>query len=364
MLGVDALGQLDQQRRITRRQNPNAQAGHRDARASSAVEQLLVNVVEAAVRHDDHEVAVSRSLARRSRRCRRPAGCSGRRLPAACRSVDQLLGRQPLSSGSVERNTAGRITRSALRQRAARNPSWNMRRHDVAERGSKIAQIRRSGIRRADAGERFGNRGRMMREVVVDRDAARRAAQLHPAADALEPARARPPSCRCSARRPRRRRSPRARCARCRRRAAAARTCRPASPLRRTLNVVDRAASTLQIVRLPVGAVATARTSRRGSARASRSAQRLGVVGAEQQQAAARHRLTKRRNASRIGVQIGIDVGVVVLDVVDDGDVRQVLEELRGLVEERAVVLVPLDDELAAAADAVAARRSSRRCRR
>jgi hypothetical protein len=42
---------------------------------------------------------------------------------------------------------------------------------------------------------------------------------------------------------------------------------------------------------------------------------------------------------------------VIELDVVDDGDVRQVLEELRGLVEEGAVVLVALDDEVAPAAD-------------
>src|SRR5581483_4719306 len=32
----------------------------------------------------------------------------------------------------------------------------------------------------------------------------------------------------------------------------------------------------------------------------------------------------------------------------DNGDVRQVLQELRGLVEERAVILVALDDEVAA----------------
>ena len=66
-------------------------------------------------------------------------------------------------------------------------------------------------------------------------------------------------------------------------------------------------------------------------------------------------------------VEVRVDVGVVELDVVDDGDVGQVLQELRRLVEERAVVLVALDHEVAARADPVARalrRRSSARCRR
>ena len=64
--------------------------------------------------------------------------------------------------------------------------------------------------------------------------------------------------------------------------------------------------------------------------------------------------MTSRRNASATAVEVRVDVGVVELDVVDDGDVGQVLQELRGLVEERAVVLVAFDDELASAAEAIA----------
>ena len=45
---------------------------------------------------------------------------------------------------------------------------------------------------------------------------------------------------------------------------------------------------------------------------------------------------------------------MVELDVVDDGDVGQVLQELRGLVEERAVVFVAFDDEVASTAHPVA----------
>ena len=39
------------------------------------------------------------------------------------------------------------------------------------------------------------------------------------------------------------------------------------------------------------------------------------------------------------------DVGVVHLEVVDDGDLGQVVDELAAFIEERRVVLVALDDE-------------------
>ena len=108
-----------------------------------------------------------------------------------------------------------------------------------------------------------------------------------------------------------------------------------------------------EIVRLPVGAVRSPNVSTRQRARFCER-QRIGVVGAEEQQAAARHEVDETPERQRIGVEIGVDVGVIELDVVDDGDVRQVLQELRGLVEERAVVFVAFDDEVAAAADAIA----------
>ena len=53
--------------------------------------------------------------------------------------------------------------------------------------------------------------------------------------------------------------------------------------------------------------------------------------------------------------EVGVDVGVVELDVADDRHVRQVVDELRPLVEEGAVVLVALDHEVRAAAQPVAA---------
>ena len=56
-------------------------------------------------------------------------------------------------------------------------------------------------------------------------------------------------------------------------------------------------------------------------------------------------RLTRRLNARLDGVEIGVDVGVIELDVGEDERVRKVVEELRALVEEGGVVLVAFDDE-------------------
>ena len=81
---------------------------------------------------------------------------------------------------------------------------------------------------------------------------------------------------------------------------------------------------------------------------------RMRAVGAEQQQTVARHEIHETAERQQHRVEVGVDVGVVELDVVDDGDVGQVLQELRRLVEERAVVFVAFDDEVAARADAVA----------
>ena len=107
-------------------------------------------------------------------------------------------------------------------------------------------------------------------------------------------------------------------------------------------------------MRLPVRAIREAERLD-AAARALGKRPRVGVIGAEQQQAPARDQVHEPLERQTDGVEVGVDVGVVVLDVVHDGDVGQVLEELRRLVEERAVVLVALDHELAAAADAIAA---------
>src|SRR5262249_2146190 len=54
------------------------------------------------------------------------------------------------------------------------------------------------------------------------------------------------------------------------------------------------------------------------------------------------------------GVEVGIDVRVIELDVADNSDIWQVLEELRRFVEKGAVVLVAFDDEFPTLSDTVA----------
>src|SRR5205085_1900349 len=81
---------------------------------------------------------------------------------------------------------------------------------------------------------------------------------------------------------------------------------------------------------------------------------RTGTVGADEQQTFARDEIDQPAERERDRIEVGVDVRVIELDVVDDGNVGQVLEELRRLVEEGAVVLVALDHEIAAMAHAIA----------
>ena len=68
-----------------------------------------------------------------------------RRLTAAREIAHESRDREPLVLGSVERNT-GAISTSSAPPNARAKSSWNTRRHDDAERGSKIAQMRAAGF--------------------------------------------------------------------------------------------------------------------------------------------------------------------------------------------------------------------------
>ena len=156
-----------------------------------------------------------------------------------------------------------------------------------------------------------------------------------------------------AARRRRPRPSPPAHCARCARRAAA-RVITPLAAVRsaqREACVVPSAASRSR-ARQSAPSLRPKVWTRHWAWPASDG--RIRAVGAEQQQAAPRHQPHQPRERQPHRVEIGVDVGVIEFDVVDDGDVGQVLEELRGLVEVGAVVLVALDDERAPGAEAVA----------
>ena len=90
------------------------------------------------------------------------------------------------------------------------------------------------------------------------------------------------------------------------------------------------------------------------AARVRRQRRGIRTVDTEQRQSAARHQVDEPPKREPHFVDVAIDVGVIELDVVDDGDVGQVLQELRRLVEVGAVVLVAFDDERLALADAIA----------
>jgi hypothetical protein len=78
------------------------------------------------------------------------------------------------------------------------------------------------------------------------------------------------------------------------------------------------------------------------------------AIGSDEHQSATRHEVHEPSKRQCDRVEIRVDVRVIELDVVDHGDVGQVLQKLRGLVEEGAVVLVPLDDEISPLAEPIA----------
>ena len=137
-------------------------------------------------------------------------------------------------------------------------------------------------------------------------------------------------------------------------------------PPRRTLNRVEARPAPRD--RAPASRrLRPGRTSRRATPPRPRARARAGLSAPTSSRPLRGTRLTRPPERQRHGVEVGVDVRVIELDVVDDGDVRQILQELRRLVEEGAVVLVALDDEVAPLADAVARarrRRSCARCRR
>ena len=65
---------------------------------------------------------------------------------------------------------------------------------------------------------------------------------------------------------------------------------------------------------------------------AARQRSRFGVVRPEEEKAAPWNQVDEALKGDADRREIGIDVGVIELDVVDHADVREVLEELRGLV--------------------------------
>ena len=179
---VDPLLELDEQRRVAgRHDRGRAFMRHRCSARSSfwwmppkpPFDISTTRSPCAVLAHDRVDDVVER---------RRPRAPTGRVAAdrARARGTDSRS-----ASGSVERNT-GAISTSSAAANARAKSSWNTRRHDDAERGSNTAQIRASGCDAAQAGERFGDRRRMVREVVVDRHAVGDADDFEPPLDARE----------------------------------------------------------------------------------------------------------------------------------------------------------------------------------
>ena len=75
----------------------------------------------------------------------------------------------------------------------------------------------------------------------------------------------------------------------------------------------------------------------------------IGVRAVDDQLPASRRAAQQQVELPHHRFQVGVDVGVVVLDIVDDHGAGAVVQEFRVLVEERRIVFVPLDDEVPAA---------------
>ena len=330
---------------VEREQRQCSRPRRRQARPPQLGEQLVVQAAEAAVAHDEHVVAgrggarqlarqrvdVGAGVAARAERAQHRAG-----IPAQVGGAYSHTSSAPASAGaSVSRCTPMRM---------------------VCERGSSTAMMRAAADAAAQALERRRDRRRMVREVVVDADAAR-------------PRRAAP----CAARRPAKLAQRRA--ARCG--TSTPGVARGGDRRQRILHVVRadqrplHRAARLRRPRAPRSAssrprpgpaarVHSASALRRAREalerrparpwRASRAEPRIG--GVPDDAAAARHDAHQVMELALDGGHVRVDVGVVVLEVVEHHGARPVVHELGALVEERRVVLVRLDDEEGARAEA------------
>ena len=105
-----------------------------------------------------------------------------------------------------------------------------------------------------------------------------------------------------------------------------------------------------QIADLPVGGIAES-VAFDGAEGAADAFGDVGAAVVGDDEAAARNEIDETLEGGLDGFEIGVDVGVVELDVSEDERVRKVVEELGALVEEGGVVLVAFDDEGARGAE-------------
>ena len=99
----------------------------------------------------------------------------------------------------------------------------------------------------------------------------------------------------------------------------------------------------------PVGTVGRAKGEHTAFREAS---ERCGLraVCTQKQEPAPRHQVDQPAKRRQHRFEVVVDIGVVEFDVVDDGDVGQILQELGGLIEKRTVVFVSFDHKRRAGA--------------
>ena len=231
--------------------------------------------------------------------------------------ADELLHRQALALGQGRPEHRGHhdlvgARRTPPRTRPGRPAGTRMR--TAARRRPRCAG---PDTPCAAADKRLVHGRRMVREVVEHRHAPRLPHTLEPALDAAEGPEPVGQHRRRRGRRAPRRQSRPARCARCARRAAATRSAPNGCPWRVTSKCVVPS-WWLDVSRLPVGAIGQAE-GLHGPDDGVAQPHRVRAVGAEQHQPGPRHQPDQPPEGQQHRIQIVVDVGVVELDVADDG---------------------------------------------
>src|SRR3989441_871544 len=170
-------------RRVTPTRRPRW-GPRRLARAAGAerLKKFLMDAAEAAVRHEDDQVA-GPMLARDGLDDVVDRLRLARLLTAAVEIADELRNREPLRL----RELRSENRRNQHFVGAGERAGEVVLKHAAARRGRSRLEDGpdpRRRMRGAHAGDRLGDRGRMMREIVVHRDAVRRADHFEPPLDA------------------------------------------------------------------------------------------------------------------------------------------------------------------------------------
>src|SRR5689334_21291400 len=82
-----------------------------------------------------------------------------------------------------------------------------------------------------------------------------------------------------------------------------------------------------------------------GAGRAFQERRELGIVAVGQQEPVARNEANQATEGRLDGGEVLENVGVIEFEIIDDGDLGQVMDELAAFIEEGGIVLVAFDNE-------------------